>query len=204
MMMKMTHGHVNLLPLLIILALASHTSQGENLMIKIGHDIQLVLHLQKNDILLGFPDEEFSQSEEHDIAQGALLTTYHQKKTWRISFEMYPTSWPTKGTHSIFQFTQGEIGGKFGTRSPAMFLQKGAFLIFSTYDGKKSQKKLPRADRPPLNQWTELVFEQREEAGGEYVFAFSQAGQEVYSRQNDNPREYTDLKVAWTKEPLIS
>merc|ERR1712012_1362636 len=42
---------------------------------------------------------------------------------------------------------------------------------------------------------TELVFEQREEAGGEYVFAFSQAGREVYSLQNDNPKEYTDLKV---------
>ena len=201
--MKMTHGHVNLLPLLIILALASHTSQGENFMIKIGHDIQLVLHLQKNDILLGFPVEEFSQSEEHDIAQDALVTTYHQKKTWRITFELYPTKWPTKGTQSIFQFTQGESKGKFGTRSPAMFLQNGAFLILSTYL-RKSRKVLPRADRPPLNQWTELVFEQREEAGGEYVFAFSQAGQEVYSLQNDNPREYTDLKVAWTREPLIS
>ena len=199
--MKLTHGQVNLLPLLIILALASHTSQGEDLMIKIDHDIQLVLHLQKNDILLGFPVEEFSQSEEHDIAQGALLTTYHQKKTWRISFELYPTKWPKEGTKSIFQLTQGESKGKFGTRSPAMFLQKGAFLILPTW---KSRKVLPRADRPPLNQWTELVFEQREEAGGEYVFAFSQAGQEVYSLQNDNPREYTDLKVAWTREPLIS
>ena len=84
-----------------------------------------------------------------------------------------------------------------------MFLQKGAFLIYSTYE-KKSKKVLPKADRPPLKQWTELVFEQREEAGGEYVFAFSQAGQEVYSLQNDDPREYTDLKVVWTREPLIS
>ena len=82
-----------------------------------------------------------------------------------------------------------------------MFLQKGAFLILPSW---KSRKVLPRADRPPLNQWTELVFEQREEAGGEYVFAFSQAGQEVFSLQNDDPREYTDLKVAWTREPLIS
>ena len=173
--------NVNLLTLPIILALTCHNSQGENLKIKIGYDVPLMLHLQKNDIILGFPVEEFSQSEESDIAQGALLTTYHQKKTWRISFELYPTKWPTRGTQIIFQLTQGESGGKFGTRSPAMFLQNGGFLIFSTYDGKKSQKKLPRADRPPLNQWTELVFEQREEAGGEYVFAFSQAGQEVYS-----------------------
>ena len=193
--------NVNLLTLPIILALTCHNSQGENLKIKIGYDVPLMLHLQKNDIILGFPVEEFSQSEESDIAQGALLTTYHQKKTWRISFELYPTKWPTRGYRSIFQLTQGERWGKFGTRSPAMFLHDGAFLIFPTYD---VETELPRADRPPLNQWTKLVFEQREEAGGEHVFSFSQAGQEVYSLQNDNPREYTDLKVAWAKEPLIS
>ena len=136
--------------------------------------------------------EVFSKPEEHEIAKGSLVTAFDQKKTWRISFDFFPGNYPAKGVRSIFQLTQGEADKKFGTRSPALFLKNGQFYIINTYLSKKT---LPKNKRAPLNTWTELVFEQREEANGEYVFVFLKDGVEEHRTTNEDPREYTDMKV---------
>ena len=136
--------------------------------------------------------EVFSKPEEHEIAKNSLVTTFDQKKTWRISFDFFPGKYPATGVRSIFQLTQGESDKKFGTRSPALFLKNGKFYIINTY---LSKEILPKNKRAPLNTWTQLVFEQREEPNGEFVFVFLKDGVEEHRTTNDDPREYTDMKV---------
>lgn len=136
--------------------------------------------------------EVFSKPEEQKIAKNSFVTAFDQKKTWRISFDFFPGKYPATKVYSIFQLTQGESDKKFGTRSPALFLKSGKFYIINTY---KSKMTLPKNKRAPLNTWTELVFEQREEANGEYVFVFLKDGVEEHRTTNDDPREYTDMKV---------
>ena len=144
----------------------------------------------------------FSKPEEQELKKGSLITTFDQKKTWRISFEINPGSYPATGTYSIFQATQGNIGGKYGTRSPAVYLKNGGLMLYVNYL-IKSRKEFSKSTQPPKNQWTSLVFEQREESDGKFVFKFFQAGVEMYTFQNSNPKEYTGMKViARTQSPF--
>jgi len=59
----------------------------------------------------------------------------------------------------------------------------------------KSRATFSKSDQPPKNQWTSLVFEQREEPDGKFVFKFFQAGVEMYTFQNSNPKEYSGMKA---------
>ena len=144
----------------------------------------------------------FSKPEEQELTKGSLITSFDQKKTWRISFEINPGSYPPTGTYSIFQATQGNNGGKYGTRSPAVYLKNGGLMLYVNYL-IKSRKEFSKSTQPPKNQWTSLVFEQRKEPDGKFVFKFFQAGVEMYTFQNSNPKEYTGMKViARTQSPF--
>ena len=144
----------------------------------------------------------FSKPEEQELTKGSLITTFEQKKTWRISFEINPGRYPARGTYSIFQATQGNSGNKYGTRSPAVYLKNGGLMLYVNYL-IKSRKEFSKSTQPPKNQWTSLVFEQREESDGKFVFKFFQAGVEMYTFQNSNPKEYTGMKViARTQSPF--
>ena len=144
----------------------------------------------------------FSKSEEHEIAANSLVTTFDQGKTWRISFELNPgKKWPKDRTQNIFQLTTGSKRSK----SPALFLpadkEKG-FQITSSIDGDPSnQKFMGKQNLPPLQEWTQLVFEQREEVGGEFVFAFSQGNAEMYNVSNSDPQEFPNMKVTSNQHP---
>ena len=151
--------------------------------------------------------EVFSRPEEHELAKNSLVATFDQGKTWRISFELNPgEKWPQKG--NIFQLTTGDKGGTnskvFGSRSPALFLKKGeGFSIFSSIgDNPNKQQSMGKKNLPPLEEWTPLVFEQREEAGGEFVFAFSQGGVEKFNVTNSDPREFPNMKVTSNQTPF--
>ena len=144
--------------------------------------------------------EVFSKSEEHELAENSLVTTFDQGKSWKISFELNPgTEWPKQQTQNIFQLTTGDRG----SRSPSLFLLSGkgkGWSIITNVNGNPNHKKiLNKQDRPPLNEWTELVFEQREDAGGEFVFAFSQGGVEKYSVTNNDPQEFPNVKVTFNR-----
>ena len=142
----------------------------------------------------------FEKPEEHEIARNSLVTTFDQGKSWNISFEFNPgNSWPKKRPKNIFQFTTGDEESK----SPALFLSKGkGFSIMSNINGDPSHKKvLSKQNLPPLDEWTQLVFEQREEAGGEFVFAFSQGGVEKYTVTNNDPQEFPNMKVTSNQHP---
>ena len=56
---------------------------------------------------------------------------------------------------------------------------------------------------PPLQEWTQLVFEQREEVGGEFVFAFSQGNAEMYNVSNSDPQEFPNMKVISNSSNII-
>ena len=144
----------------------------------------------------------FSKPEEQELTKGLLITAFDQKKTWRISFEIKPGRLPATGIYSIFQATQGNNGGKYGTRSPAVYLKNGGLMLYVNYL-IKSRKEFSKSTQPPKNQWTSLVFEQRKESDGKFVFKFFQAGVEMYTFQNSNPKEYTGMKViACTQSPV--
>ena len=144
----------------------------------------------------------FSKPEEQELTKGSLITSFDQKKTWRISFEINPGKLPSTGTYSIFQATQGANGNKYGTRSPAVYLKSGGLMMYVTYS-VNSRKTFSKKTRPPLNQWTSLVFEQGEEPDGKFVFKFYQAGVEMYTFQNSNPKEYTGMKVKDMTQDLV-
>ena len=144
----------------------------------------------------------FSKSEEHEIASKSLVATFDQAKTWRISFELNPgQKWPKAGTQNIFQLTTGSRK----SRSPALFLpsdKERGFQIISNIDGDPSKQEfMGKQNLPPLQEWTKLVFEQREEVGGEFVFAFSQGGAEMYNVSNSDPKEFPNMKVTSNQTP---
>ena len=119
-------------------------------------------------------------------------------------------NWPEAGAQNIFQLTTGEKGGKgsvLGSRSPALFLASGkgkGFSIISSIGGNPNQQQfMGKQSLPPLEEWTPLVFEQREEVGGKFVFAFSQGGTEKYTVPNNDPQEFPNMKVTSKKTPFI-
>ena len=186
---------------LLLLALMTHISQGEIFCF-------LFLLLRNTMSVLSWSGEGstvVSKPEEREIAKDTLVATFDQGKTWRISFDFNPgPSWPKGGpVRNIFHFTTGGKGGQgsaFGTRSPSLFLakhRKNGFQIMSAIDDDPNKQKfIGKNHLPPLNQWTPLVFEQREEVGGGFVFAFIQAGVEKYAVPNNDPKEFANMQVA--------
>ena len=140
--------------------------------------------------------ESFSLPGQHFLTQNDLLTTLPTlSKEWRITFDFYPTSYEQGGYAQILQLTTGSKSGKIGDRTPALWIHntKGVYIA-TTLNGKASVGKFFSTKKPLLNEWTTVDISQTKK-GSVYMFSFAINGEILWSTENSDPREFSDVEV---------
>merc|ERR1712215_32172 len=112
-------------------------------------------------ICLADIDRPYSRSGEYPITNSNLLTTFDTlEKTYKVSFDLKISSSNSNGYHTVFQLTNGPEG-KYGSRTPAVFLIEKKLHISSAINGNSNY----HFNTQPLNEdtWYNIVIEQRED-----------------------------------------
>ena len=122
-------------------------------------------------------------------------------KEWRISHEIYPTSYPSGGSNTI-HFFASETGPQdernvVGSRIPSFtfrnFQKLSVFQlkVFYPINGVNTEEVL---SLPELNQWTSIDISQRLEDTS-YMYRIVINDIQVLEVENSEPREFSDVKV---------
>ena len=90
--------------------------------------------------------------------------------------------------------TIGSNSGKYGDRTPAIFFHPTRGMhVTSAINGNKNWVKNV-APPPPIGEWTTLSVSQKS-SGGKYFYSFAVGGQKIFSVENTQPREFSNVKV---------
>ena len=139
------------------------------------------------------------------IVKDDLLTVLPRiGKEWRISHDIFPTSFPG-GDGNTIHFFASATGAKdnkdvVGSRIPMfVFNQKqNALKVFYPINGKvisgKWTSEENRYSLPALNQWTSYDMSQRFEDPS-YIFRIVINGKQVLEVENQEPQEFSDVKI---------
>ena len=138
----------------------------------------------------------FSLPEEHLLKKNSLLTTLPSlTKEWRVSFEFRPTSYNYNGYAQILQMTIGGKSGNIGDRTPGLWIHKSRGLyIVTTLNGKANVGKIFRKKKPPVNEWSTVEISQAER-GSKVVFSLVVNGERLWTVENSDPKEFSDVQV---------
>ena len=138
----------------------------------------------------------FSLPEEHLLKKNSHLTTLPSlTKEWRVSFEFRPTSYNYNGYAQLLQMTIGGKSGNIGDRTPAMWIHKSRGLyIVTTLNGKANVGKFFRKKKPPVNEWSTVEISQAER-GSKVVFSLVVNGERLWTVENTDPKEFSDVQV---------
>ena len=131
--------------------------------------------------------------EEIAISRGNLLTTLASLKTqWRVSLQLKPTSYLDIHTFSV-HLTIGGDKEEYGDRTPAIKFNPGkGMLIDSAVNGDKKYGTM--TDLPLVNTWTAILVSQ-EFINDKIIYSIKVEDKEVFSVENTDHREFTDVKV---------
>ena len=144
----------------------------------------------------------FSLPREQLLKRNTLLTTLPTlTKEWRVSFELNPSSYVYNGFAQILHLTTGGKYGKFGDRTPALWIHKSKGVYISTYlNGKPHAvgKYFP-TKKPTINEWTKVEMSQAK-IGPKYMFSLTIKGETVWHVENTDPRQFSDVLV-YTSSP---
>ena len=138
----------------------------------------------------------FSLPSQHLLTKNDLLTTLPTlTKEWRVTFDFYPTSYNYRGYAQILQMSTNGRSGKIGDRTPALWIHntRGVYIA-TTLNGKPSVGKFFKTKKPPLNQWTTIEIIQAKK-GSVFMFSLAIGGKTLWSVENSDPREFSDVKV---------
>ena len=95
------------------------------------------------------------------------------------------------------------IGGKsenIGDRTPALWIHKSRGVhIATTLNGKPSVGKFFRTKKPPINEWTTVEISQARK-GSKYMFSLVLKGETLWSVENTQPRQFSDVHVYASSE----
>ena len=143
----------------------------------------------------------FSSQSQQLLSKNHLLTTLPTlTKEWRITFDFYPSSYNYQGYAQILHVTTGGKSGKIGDRTPALWIHKTRGLyIATTLSGKASVGKFFRTKKPSLNEWTHVEIVQMKK-GSVFTFSLVVKGEILWSVENSDPREFSDVKVFTSSE----
>ena len=143
----------------------------------------------------------FSLPSQHLVKKNDLLTTLPTlSKGWRVTFDFYPTSYSYQGYAQILQMTTGGRMGKIGDRTPALWIHKTRGLYIATaLNGKASVGKFFRTKKPSLKKWTSVEISQMKK-GRVFIFSLIVKGETLWSVENSDPREFSDVKVFASSE----
>ena len=138
----------------------------------------------------------FSLPEEHLLKKNSLLTTLPSlTKEWRVCFGFRPTSYNYNGYAQLLQMTIGGKIGNIGDRTPALWIHKSRGLyIVTTLNGKANVGKFFRKKKPPVNEWSTVEISQAE-SGSKVVFSLVVNGERLWTVENTDPKEFSDVQV---------
>ena len=143
----------------------------------------------------------FSLPSQHLLTKNDLLTTLPTlSNEWRVTFDFYPTSYNYRGYAQILQMTTNGRSGKIGDRTPALWIHntRGVYIA-TTLNGKPSVGKFFKTKKPPLNQWTTIEIIQAKK-GSVFMFSLAMGGETLWSVENSDPRQFSDVKVFTSSE----
>ena len=143
----------------------------------------------------------YTKAEEQRLVKGTLLTTLDTLgKEWRVTHEFKPTQYSSRYTTSLHLTVGGDVG-QYGERILAIIIwpdfSDGKMHIFSTIGENKNYDQA--FAKPPVGAWTTIAVSQTLE-GGKYMHRITIGGQEAHAVENQNPREFQDVKV-YTSSP---
>ena len=130
----------------------------------------------------------------HLLKKNTLLTTLPTlTKEWRVSFEFMATSY-TSTLAQVLQLTIGGKSGNIGDRTPALWIHKskGVYVV-TTLNGKANVGKYFDM-KPPRDDWTTVEISQVKK-GSKFMFSLILRGQTVWTVENKDPREFSDVQV---------
>ena len=91
--------------------------------------------------------------------------------------------------------TIGGKSGSVGDRTPALWIHKSrGVYISTTLNGKASVGKSFPTKKPPTNKWTAMEISQAKN-GTSYMFSLVIKGETLWSVENTEPRQFSDVLV---------
>ena len=139
----------------------------------------------------------FSLATEHNLKRGSLLTTLPTlTKEWMISFELRPTNYQDNSYAEIGRIMIGGWSGSLGVHK-----EKGVYIAISL-DGK-SRRKFFKTSKPPLNEWTPVKIS-RTRVGSKYLFTLIIRGKTLWTIENTDPRDVSDVNVFASSELSVA
>ena len=91
--------------------------------------------------------------------------------------------------------TIGGKSGSVGDRTPALWIHKTrGVYISTTLNGKASVGKSFPTKKPPINTWTAIEISQAKN-GTSYMFSLVIKGETLWSVENTEPRQFSDVLV---------
>ena len=91
--------------------------------------------------------------------------------------------------------TTGGRMGKIGDRTPALWIHKTRGLLIATaLNGMASVGKFFRTKKPSLKKWASVEISQMKK-GRVFIFSLIVKGDTLWSVENSDPREFSDVKV---------
>ena len=138
----------------------------------------------------------YSLPSEHLMAKNVLLSTLPTLgREWRLTFEINPKSYTYRSFAQVIQLTIGGKSSAVGDRTPSLWFHRTRGVYIATTLGKKaSVGQFFKGKLPPTGKWTQFEIKQ-ERKGNNFFFSFLIGDQEIWSVQNTQPREFSEVKV---------
>ena len=116
-------------------------------------------------------------------------------KEWRVSFEFRPTNYNLTAVTNLLQLTTGAGTPEHGSRTPMIEFEEGDLVVTSSIDSNPNYPvRFETVPAPQLGEWTKVEIDQRQE-GCSFFLAVSLANKEVVRKQNENPRNFSNVTV---------
>ena len=132
---------------------------------------------------------------EHILKKNTLLKTLPTlAKEWKVAFDFKSTNYDYWGSAQVLQMTIGGTGGNIGDRTPALWMHKtrGVYIV-TTLSGKAAVGKYIKK-KPSIDEWTKVQISQVKE-GYKYMFSLVIKGETLWSVENTQPKEFSNVKV---------
>ena len=137
----------------------------------------------------------FSLPNEHILKRNTLLKTLPTlAKEWKVTFDFKPTDYNYRGPAQVLQMTIGGKVGNIGDRTPALWMHKtrGVYIV-TALSGKAAVGKYIKK-KPSIDEWSKVEISQVKQ-GYKYMFSLVIKGETLWSVENTQPKEFSNVKV---------
>ena len=137
----------------------------------------------------------FSLPSEHILKKNTLLKTLPiLAKEWKVTFDFKLTNYNYRGPAQVLQMTIGGKVGNIGDRTPALWMHntRGVYIV-TALSGKAAVGKYINK-KPAINEWSKVEISHVKQ-GYKYIFSLVIKGETLWSVENTQPKEFSNVKV---------